>query len=254
MQATQTTPATLVTFTCPYCEHKVEGAEVKDGDVLTCTNPLCQKQFQAELPRVHPDPELIVPDHFTTEPKPVAEMQPVVSEIHTVPAEAESPATPTTGTTIASSMAPPEVVALYRPPMFFRHPVRFLVNLGLILLGLAGLVESSLIDSHVLFAVSLLPLVYGLARQLVWWLRARRTSLMITTRGVVITEGLWSSTLREIYHDSIHGIHIFQPWWARLLNTGALMLTFGDDNEQIYLDSVPEPQKVAELIREHAKK
>src|SRR5205809_246748 len=59
--------ATLYAFTCPFCQHTVTLPDVNEGEVITCTNPACQKKFEADLPKVLPDavshaePELIVP-------------------------------------------------------------------------------------------------------------------------------------------------------------------------------------------------
>jgi hypothetical protein len=256
MQALHPGPTT---FTCPYCEHKNDLYDVREGEVITCGNPMCQRHFQAELPKVPPDPELIIPhedmvDQAEPEKAPTTpQAQPATTPEATPHAIPVGTAAPATGTSI-SAPETPTVVATYRPPMLTRHPVRFLINVGLMLLGLAGLVWSFLQAWPVLLAFSLVPLVYGAARQFVWGMRARHTTLNITTRGVVFTTGLFSVSSREVYHESIRGIHIFQPWWGWLTGTGALMIDYGDQNEQLYLDAVPHPHKIAELLRQQAKK
>src|SRR5262249_5680007 len=155
------------TFTCPYCEHKIEASEVRDGEVLTCTNPLCQRQFQAELPHVTPDPELVIAgDARTFKPAP-----PTVASHGNHAATTDRPAVAAktevsaTGTTVAAAEVP-EVVAMYQGSMFARHPGRFLLNFALFVIGLAGLMWAWLLGSMLIFAISLLPLLYGLVRQI----------------------------------------------------------------------------------------
>ncbi len=253
MSTTTTHPAPTI-FTCPYCEHKNELTEVSEGEVITCANPMCGRQFQAELPKVAPDPELIVPHEAMAsahEENAVSEQPPA-----SAPRPAEEPIiadAPVTGTTVAAPEMP-TVVATYRPPMLPRHPLRFVINVGLVLLGLAGLLGAYLWDSTLLGAMSLLPLVFGAARQFAWWMRAHNSVLTVTTRGIVVTDGLFTVHSREIYHETIHGIHIFQPWWNRLTHTGALMIDFGGEGEKMYLDAVWHPHRIAEQIREQAKK
>lgn len=252
--------ATTATFTCPHCSQKIEVQEVGDGEVITCTNPLCRRQFQADIPRAAPEPELIVPgagaerasDDESMRAVPVGQPAPVAPAA-TVAEQLPPDATPA-GTTVAALEAP-VVVAVHRPVMFRRHPVRFLINVALIVFGVALLFTALARDAHpVLAFLSLVPVVLGIFRLFNWWWQTRQTRLTITNRGIVISEGTVSVTTREIHHESIHGIHIFQPWICTVLKSGAMVISYGDKDEEYYFDALAHPHFVAEQIRAQAKK
>jgi hypothetical protein len=234
--------ATSTTFTCPHCEHKIEVHEAGDGEIITCTNDLCRKQFQAEIPRANPEPQLIVPPDArqSTAEQPASE-EPLPPDAHP------------TGTDVVGP-EPPTVVAVYHTPMFSRHPFRFLINIGLVVLGVAGIFTGLARDSQVAIYLSLIPLVFGVVRHALWWWKARQTVLTITNRGIVVSGGLATVTTREIHHDSIRGIDIFQPWVCGLLQSGAVVISYGDKDEEVYLDAIRYPHRVVEQIREQARK
>jgi hypothetical protein len=252
--------ATTATFTCPHCSHKVEVQEVGDGELITCSNPLCRRQFQADIPRATPEPELIVPgaakepgaDEEPVRAVPIGQPAPA-ADGQSVTEDLPPDATPA-GTTVAAPETP-VVVAVHRPVMFRRHPVRFLINVGLIVLGLALLITALARDAHPILAfLSLIPVVLGIMRLVSWWWQTRQTRLTITSRGIVISEGTVSVTTREIHHESIHGIHIFQPWICSVLKTGAMAISYGDKGEEYYFDALAHPHHVAEQIRAQARK
>ena len=257
--------ATTMTFTCPHCDHKVETHDVSDGDIITCNNPMCRQQFEADIPKASPEPGLIVPGESTDEATdrheseapnqeavqaiPVEQKEPVVEG----PESAVAPQPQAAGTTVHASEEP-QIIMVHHAPMFRRYPVQFLINVAMIVLGVAGVIVGLSRDAPVAAWLAALPLFVGLFLQVKWWLEARRTTLTVTTRGIVLTKGLFNVTTREVHHDMIHSIHIYQPKINSWLRSGALLLVCGPTNEQVYLDAVSNPHKVAETIRQQAGK
>jgi hypothetical protein len=266
------TTTTHLTFSCPHCEHKVEVFDVGDGEVITCTNEVCRRQFQADLPHAQPERELILPPDVVEDREQPGEVAAVTNQQpheapvattttqeppapveHTGPESILAPQPEVTGTHVHAPEQP-QILAVYHPPMFSRHPLRFLFNVALAALGLAILILGLIRGEWFAGIVGLGFLGVGLGRQLLWWWEAQQTTLTVTTRGLVITEGLFRTTTKEIHHNTISGLHIFQTNLNKLLHSGAILTTYGPENEEVYIDSIQNPHRVAEQIRELAKK
>lgn len=235
--------ATMYEFTCPFCEHSTQVAEVNDGAIITCTNPTCGKKFEADLPKVEPeshgkgDAGLIVPpDLKKKDDLPVAKLASEVNPGTKLPEEKE------------------EVIAVYPVPMFRRYPLLFLGYVALVALGLWGFYSGWVNDYWGLRILSLLPIGFGLWRLVHWWLKTRNASVTITSKSVIIREGIFSLVTREINHQAISQIHIYQPLLCKLFHSGALILVLSESKEEIGIDAVMHPHTITNQIRYYAEK
>jgi len=243
--------ATLYAFTCPFCQHSVTVPDVNEGEVITCTNPACQKKFEADLPKVLPDavahaePELIVPPGVreTAVEPPAPETPKAIL--------AEEPETIQPAAVVPGSDKE-ETVAVFRSPMFGRFPGHFLLYLGIMAFGLWLIYNGWAYQYSGLMWFGLIPLAFGLWRFGYWWLDSAHASVTLTTRGIVIHEGILSGVTREIYHKTVSNIHIFQPWYCRPFHAGSVVLVWGDKKEEVELESVQHPHRLVELIRKYA--
>jgi hypothetical protein len=225
---------------------------------------VCRRQFQADVPQVQPDRELILPPDVAEEREQTSEAPPTISQappapVQPAPAESTGPdpvLAPQPEVTGTHVQAPehPHIIAVYHPPMFSRHPIRFIFNVVVMLLGLAILILGVVRAEWFAGIVGTVILGFGLLRHLLWWWQARQTTLTITTRGLVITQGLFRTTTQEIHHNTITGLHIYQINLNKFMHSGAIAINYGPQNDEVYLDSIQNPHRVAEQIRELAKK
>lgn len=101
--------------------------------------------------------------------------------------------------------------------------------------------------------VGLLCLVLiGFVLYLIEWLRVRATRLTVTNRRTTLTKGILEKDTNEVRHSDIRNIRVHQGALDRLFSVGMLELSSaGQSDVEIAVKGLPEPQAIAELIREH---
>lgn len=238
--------STTMTYRCPHCNHAAEFDHVSDGEVVTCPSPECGQEFRAKLPEATPEPKLIVPGEENSPQAKLVGNEAVSNgekhdeddaKVFTHEAEGE------------------EVLAVYSTPMFRRHPFRFLGYVLVCLVGFAGIITGIVNDSTPFVIISFIPLLVGMWLLGSWWLKAKRTTITVTPKTLIISDGLFGDHKVEVHHGKITTIDIYQSTTCRFFKTGALYVEWGyEGDEKMYLDAVSEPHALVQQIRELAEK
>jgi uncharacterized membrane protein YdbT with pleckstrin-like domain len=114
------------------------------------------------------------------------------------------------------------------PALYGRNPF---VHLGVILLCL---------------------LLVGVFMYLYEWLRCRATRLIVTTERTTLRTGILSRQTNEVMHSDLRNVQVLQTAWGRIVGVGTLELSSaGQSNVEIEVAGIPDPQGVADLIRQH---
>lgn len=113
------------------------------------------------------------------------------------------------------------------PAMFRNHPIWFVVCVALI----------------VLYGVGLIPLA-------IWWITVRSKILTITTNRTTYHYGLLSKHTNEVRHSDVGNIRIDQGVLQRMLGVGKISISSaGQADVEIEINGMPNPSKIASLIR-----
>lgn len=210
-------------YECPHCGQVTSVARALLGQTVACS--LCGKSFQAAPPVGRPVDSPVRPG-----------------------ASAPRPAKPDG-----------EVTLLAVHPVIFRSHLVFTALCTVAgALGLMGLVlwatgRTLFGTTSVVMAVcSLVLLAVPLAAILTRWVQAKATTLTVTTQRTVLTKGIISRSTNEVQHDDIRNLRCDQNILERLFNYGDIGLsTSGQDDLEIVVDDLPDPQAIIALIRQH---
>lgn len=224
-------------FSCPHCQHKNEYERVSKGEVVTCAEPLCGKEFRATLPEAEPEPRVIDPTEATDSAR-ESQGDEVVDESKQV---------------FSHEADDEPVFESFETPTISRFPFRFLGHLALILLGCAVLVLALMNASLSVAILGMVPLLAGLGLLGYWRWQASGKTLSLTRQSLVYTDKRDTDKTVEIHLENITDIHIYQSWPSNLFDTGALLVEWGrEDSEKLYFDAVGEPHRLVKRIRELA--
>lgn len=131
-------------------------------------------------------------------------------------------------------MKPPkEEITLYEenPSMFRNRPVEFVVNclLCLVVVGL------------VLFAI--------------WWLKCKGTTLTVTDERVRLRKGILSKSITEVWHQDVRNVQLEQTFFQRIFGVGTIGISSAGQNEiEVNVSGIPDPERVKELIDQHRRR
>jgi Bacterial PH domain len=212
-------------YRCPHCGAAHEIDEALIGDRVDCRQ--CGKPFEAAAP--------------------------VATPVQATPGEA-------TSFRVAAGEGEVEDTLLeVHPAMARKHPFRFLVILLALVAGLFSLVLG-LTGNALFFAnpPSTLLTIGGLVLAgaaavawLGWWIQTRFTQLRITNRRSVLQRGLIARETSEVRHRDVRNLQVNQTTLERLLGVGDLAISSaGQDDLEIAVQGIPNPAKVASVIRD----
>ncbi|HEX6985316.1 MAG TPA: PH domain-containing protein [Planctomycetaceae bacterium] len=216
--------ATLV-YRCPHCgaSHEVDQALI--GDRVDCRQ--CGRPFEAAAPVATP---------VQAEPGDAASFRVAAGE-----GEVE------------------DTILEVHPSVARKHPLQFVGIWLVILVGLAAVVLGAVGEAAVpgaapptVLVVSGLVLA-GLAGIYYagLWLRARFTTLTVTNRRTVLRRGLIARETSEVRHRDVRNLQVNQTALERLLGVGDLAISSaGQDDLEIAVEGVPNPNRIADVIRD----
>ena len=93
--------------------------------------------------------------------------------------------------------------------------------------------------------------VVGFVLYFVEWLTQRGTRLTITNRRTTLRQGILDKRTNEVRHSDIRNVQINQTVVNRLFRVGTLELSSaGQSDVEIAVKGLPDPQSIAELIRD----
>jgi hypothetical protein len=103
-----------------------------------------------------------------------------------------------------------------------------------------------------ILCVLLIPVGIGLLILLYWLFQCEATSLTVTTKRTVFRQGILSKRTNEVRHKDVRNIQVEQPILQRLFGVGTIAISSSGQSEmEIMAEGIPEPQKIADMIRSH---
>ncbi len=144
-----------------------------------------------------------------------------------------------------------------RPAMARAHPFRFLVILVAIMGGLilSGAAMFSASVPQWLAWVGVILAAAGLVWWTVWWVQDRLTArLRVTTKRTIHRVGLLRKNTSEVLHQHIRNIRIEQKFIERIFNVGSIKIDSsagGQDDEEIYMEGIPDPERLRKTIDQY---
>ena len=126
-----------------------------------------------------------------------------------------------------SASAAEETLLTCHPAMFRANPLAFVLCLLLI------------------------PLVAGLICLLVWWIKTRCTTLIVTSKRTTLVRGILSKRTDELRHDDVRSISVAQGFLQRVFGVGSIEISSAARSDaEIIAKDIRNPQHVADLIRQ----
>lgn len=117
------------------------------------------------------------------------------------------------------------------PSMFRNQPVGFVINCLLCLI------------------------LVGFVLQFVWWLRCKGTTLTITTDRTRLRKGILSKSITEVWHQDVRNVQLKQTFFQRMLGVGTIGVSSAGQNEiEINVKGIPDPDRVKQLIDQHRRR
>ncbi|MEZ6064827.1 MAG: PH domain-containing protein [Planctomycetaceae bacterium] len=206
-------PQQNLTFQCPKCQRQVGIPAEMLGRQVEC--PLCQQVFVSEAPLVR------AVGSNTAPPARTAQAQPFRQVIHPV---------------------------VYRSHLLGTAICLLLIVGGL--LAMIGLVPAAMKDWPLLLIGGISVLI-GAATLLKGYIESRMTSLTLLDERIIYARGLITRNTSELLYADIRNMQIDRNLVERLLNFGDMALSSsGQDEMEIVIKDIPDPESVAEFIRD----
>ncbi|MEX2579195.1 MAG: PH domain-containing protein [Verrucomicrobiales bacterium] len=207
-------------YRCPLCDDVVSVAESLAGDKVEC--PACGRFFLAEIPRAAPLPNSTTGKASSPDVQRSADDEAIVEEIH--------------------------------PAVFRRHLLGFLLCLLLVAGGGAGIwFGLALLGSPEglgILAGSGLAILIGLFFIVKWIIVSRTTKLTLTSERILYRHGIFNHRTSEVRYTDVRNIALDLSLRERLLGYGDLSVSSaGQDDMEIVIHDIPNPEKVVEKIR-----
>ena len=89
----------------------------------------------------------------------------------------------------------------------------------------------------------------GLLFLLVWWIKSKNTTLIVTDKRTILRQGLLSRYTNEVMHTHIRNIQIQQNMIERLFNIGTIKIaSAGTGDIEISVSGIPAPNRIKAVI------
>ena len=211
-------------YECPHCNKVITISPGVINETVNC--PQCDKQFQAQAPVGHP---------------------------------VKSHRSPSSSGDVVETEASTEQTLLTRHPVVFRNHLLLtillildvLAGLAALVLGFTGKAMLGMTGSPLISTGAVLLVVAGLYAAY-RWIQSLATTLTVTTQRTIVVNGLFAQQTSEVQHDDVRNIKSERNVLERLLNYGDMALSSsGQDDMEIVVHDIPDPQGTIELIRKH---
>jgi len=154
-----------------------------------------------------------------------------------------------------------KAVMTVRPAMFRTHPFKFISMICVFILGVTGMIifGAQVSGLETWWRPLTLALSVGCAIGsaiamfwiVIWFMRTHFESLTITSERTIWERGIFDRSTSEVQHDDIRNIQIDQALLDRMLGVGRIAISSaGQDDMEIDIQGIPEPQKVADAVRQ----
>ncbi|NES88226.1 MAG: PH domain-containing protein [Okeania sp. SIO2B9] len=89
----------------------------------------------------------------------------------------------------------------------------------------------------------------GLIFLLIWWIKSKNTTLIVTDKRTILQQGLLSRCTNEVMHAHIRNIQVQQSMMERLFNTGTIKIaSAGTGDIEITVSGIPAPNRIKTVI------
>ncbi len=224
---------------CPYCDEVVEADVELVGQLVTCSNQKCGREFKLSVPSGRPTQQGGSRTGIPTDQADQGASGQAVSE---------------------------ESQLFIVHPAFIR--MRLMKSLGMALIGLAGMVVLiagfgaglglsalewlSSLPSWLLMGLGGLLLAASLLTFFWWWLVAQFTTVIVTNKRTTYRVGIISRDSSEVQHDDVRNLQMDQNILERILGIGDIAISSsGQDDMEIEIDGIPDPERIAKVIRKY---
>jgi len=209
-----------IAYECPHCETTMEVDEDIVGEVMDCPN--CDKPFRVKVP----DANAVNGDHLTE----------------------DSPG-------VSSAERDEKDLISVHPSMFRAHPIRFLGESALILIGLVlvgmALAGQLLMPAWVQYTLGGILAVVGAGLFTYWWLTVIYTTLSVTNNRSLLRHGIVARFTTEVRHDDVRNIQVEQNIYQRIVGIGDIAISSaGQDDLEVDANGIPRPKEIADTVRE----
>lgn len=213
-----------LTYRCPKCKTTVDVTEDMLHETIVCPNEECRTPFDLEVPRgefvgsTPMDGDKEVNENLLNE----------------------------------STVQEERTLMSVHPAMFRQDPLWFTLYIILAAGGLYGSFTWWMSDgTTILSAIAFFVALFALAMLFKWWLQCIYTTLSITSRRSVLRFGILSKRSTEVRHDDVRNLQIEQSMMERLFGVGDIAISSaGQDELEIHAIGIPQPEKIAQKIRE----
>lgn len=219
----------IITLECPKCGEQVEatGEMLEDG-IVQCTNADCRQAFQVELPKGR-----------------------IIGEKRSPEADDAPPQRETERDREPRRDGGEQTLTQLHPSMLRRHPFQFTGSVLLLLAGLAGVAYGLMQPQWWIVGLAGAVALFGAGVLLVWWLKVKSTTLTVTSERTILRKGILSRNTTEVRHDDVRNLQVNQTFLERMLGVGDLAISSaGQDDLEIDIDGVRNPEQIASYIRE----
>ncbi|MBD3675086.1 MAG: PH domain-containing protein [Planctomycetaceae bacterium] len=209
-----------IAYECPHCQTAMHIDEDIVGEVMDCPN--CDKPFRVKVP----------------EATPVSDDQ--------LPEDAPD---------VASAERDEKDLVSVHPSMFRAHPIRFLGESAMMLVGfvLLGMAASGqlLMSAWLQYTLGGLLAVAGAGLMTYWWLTIIYTTLSVTNNRSLLRHGIFARYTTEVRHDDVRNIQVEQNIYQRVVGIGDIAISSaGQDDLEVDANGIPRPKEIAETVRE----
>ncbi|MFK7984963.1 MAG: PH domain-containing protein [Sandaracinaceae bacterium] len=83
------------------------------------------------------------------------------------------------------------------------------------------------------------------------WLKQRATRIVVSNRRTTLREGILDRRTNEVRHSDVRNVRVEQTLVQRMFGVGKIEISSaGQSDVEIALKGIPDPQHVADMIRE----
>jgi len=209
-----------IAYECPHCETTMQVDEDLVGEITDCPN--CDKPFRVKVPEATPVNEEQVPEDALD---------------------------------VSSAERDEKDLVTVHPSMFRAHPIRFLGESAMILVGLVllGMAVSGqlLMPGWLQYTLGGLLAVTGTGLLAYWWLTVIYTTLSVTNNRSLLRHGIFARYTTEVRHDDVRNIQVEQNIYQRVVGIGDIAISSaGQDDLEVDANGIPRPKEIAETVRE----
>jgi uncharacterized membrane protein YdbT with pleckstrin-like domain len=92
----------------------------------------------------------------------------------------------------------------------------------------------------------------GLIILIVWWLKCKGTTLIITDKRSTLRHGILSKHTTDVLHEHVRNVQVSQGMFQRMFGVGSIGISSsGQSGVEIEVDGVTDPEGIKALIEKH---